>query len=295
MEKEEKSEKLEEKKSHKILHIIIIVILICILIFLDAKYLGPSGLRVKEYRVESSILTSNFSGIKIVHFSDLLYKSTINKEDVKKLVNRINELRPDIVVFTGDLIDKNKNISDSDNKFLIEQLSLIDVTISKYAIYGDYDYSFKNYEKVMTSSGFTILDNSYDTIYYENNEPMYIVGFPSSIKEKSKVKETFEFYSDEDRKYTIVLVHDGKTIKSLDESSYEVDLILGGHSLGGSIRLPYIGGLFIDDNSYKYHDSYYTKGLTNIYISSGLGTKDYNYRFLNKPSFNLYRLKAQSN
>lgn len=293
MEREENKEK-EKKKSHKLLYLLLLVIILCTGLYLDAKYIGIKGLKVKEYRVESSILTSNFSGVKIVHFSDLLYKSTIDNNDIKKLVNRINELRPDIVVFTGDLVDKNKNITDSDTNFLIEQLSLIDANISKYAIYGDYDYSYDKYEDVMTASDFILLNNSYDTIYYNNNNPIYIVGFPSSIKEKTDLNKSFEFYSDENRKYTIVLVHDGKTIKVLDESSYEVDLILGGHSLGGSIRIPYLGGVFIDDTSYKYYDEYYSKGLTNIYISSGIGTNNYNYRFLNKPSFNLYRLKAQS-
>lgn len=294
MEKEEIKE-VRKKKSHILFHLFIIIILIFSLTFLYAKYIGPESLIVKEYRVESNILTSNFSGLKIIHFSDLLYKSTIDEDDVKHLVDKINELRADIVIFTGDLVSNNSKLTKKDSDFLISELSKIKVNIDKYAIYGDYDYNLDNYEDIMINSGFNILNNSYDTVYYKDNNPMYIVGIPSSIKEKTKLTESFEFYSDEDRRYTIVAVHDGKTIKSLDESSYEVDLILGGHSLGGSIRLPYIGGLIIDDYSYKYHDSYYSKGLTNIYISSGLGTDKYKYRLLNKPSFNLYRLKAQSN
>ena len=92
----------------------------------------------------------------------------------------------------------------------------------------------------------------------------------------------------------MVLVSDGNTIKYLDESDYEVDLILGGHSLNGSVVLPFIGGIFKEKSVYKYYEPEYEKGITKIYISSGLGTKKYGFRFLNKPSFNLYRLKAQS-
>ena len=73
-----------------------------------------------------------------------------------------------------------------------------------------------------------------------------------------------------------------------------MDLVLGGHSLNGSVVIPYYGPLFVDKNSGKYYQEEYTKGITKIYISSGLGTNKYNYRFNNKPSFNLYRLKAQS-
>lgn len=284
----------EKKERHIFLNIIILVIMAFVLLFFYAKYLGVKGIETKEYRVESNILTSNFSGIKIVHFSDLLYKSTISKSDIKSLVDKINILKPDIVVFTGDLVNKNANINDEDREILVNNLSQIHASIGKYAIYGDDDFSYNDYEDVMEESNFTILYNSYNEIFYKTNESIYIVGLPSSIKEQVDLDKAFNFYEDSKRKYTIVLVHDGDTIKYLDESNYEVDLILGGHSLNGSIVLPYYGGLFIPKDSYKYFDEYYNKGITDIFISSGLGTNKYQYRFNNKPSFNLYRLKAQS-
>ena len=290
---EEEEEELEEHKSHKFLNFIIFLVIFVILLVLYAKYGGTKGLEVKEYRIESNILTANYSGLKIVHFSDLLYKSTINKGDVKKLVNRINELKPDIIVFTGDLVNKNAKITESDTEFLIESLSLLKAKIGKYAISGDYDYSYKDYEKVMDKSDFKLLDNSYEEILYKTNDPLYIAGFPSSLKESADIYSAFEFYEDDNRNFIILLVHDGKSIKVLDESTYEVDMILGGHSLNGSVVLPFYGGLFVDDTSYKYSEPEIQKGITKIFISSGLGTNKYGYRFLNKPSFNFYRLKAQ--
>lgn len=285
----------EEKKGGKLLSIFLFLMIIVVTIFLYAKYRGIKGLIVKEYRVESEILTSNFSGLKIVHFSDLLYKSTVDKDDAKNLVNRINELKPDIVVFTGDLINKNAKITNEDIEFLETELESISAKIGKYAIYGDEDYSVESYKTIMEKGKFKILNNSYDEIFYKNNDSMFIVGLPSSLKEEVKLEEAFAFYKeDEKRKFIIVLVHDGKTIKFLDESTYEVDLVLGGHSLNGSVVIPYYGGVFIDDGSYKYYQEHYSKGITDIYISSGIGTNKYPYRIFNKPSFNLYRLKAQS-
>ena len=294
---EEEIEELEEeeevKPSHKglINFIIILIILIVGLIFYS-KYVGTKGLIVKEYRVESNILSENFSGIKIVHFSDLYYKSTFEKDDLVALVDKINILKPDIVVFTGDLVPPTVKLNDEDINILNENLSKIEAKIGKYAIYGDNDYKLNNYEEIMTTSGFTILSNSYEEIFYKTNESIYIVGLPSSIKEKSDLNKAFEFYKDDNRKYVITLVHDGKTIKSIDDSNYEVDLILGGHSLGGLIQIPFYGGLIKDSSMYKYSEEYYKKGITNIYISSGLGTNEYDFRLNNKPSFNLYRLKA---
>ena len=291
MEKKEK----EKKKGGKLLSIFLLLVVIVVTIFLYAKYTGIKGLIVKEYRVKSEILTNNFSGLKIIHFSDLLYKSTVDKEDVKNLIKRINELKPDIVVFTGDLINKNAKINNEDIEFLEEELESISAKVGKYAIYGDEDYSIESYKTIMEKSKFKILNNSYDEIFYKNNESMFIIGLPSSLKEEIKLEDAFNFYKeDEKRKFIIVLVHDGKTIRFLDESTYEVDLVLGGHSLNGSIVIPYYGGIFIDDGAYKYYQEHYSKGITDIYISSGIGTNKYPYRIFNKQSFNLYRLKAQS-
>ena len=288
-------EEVKETHKGKIVSLFFFIILLIALLFLYAKYVGIKGLIVKEYRVESNILTSNFSGIKIVHFSDLLYNSTVDKNDVKELVTRINELKPDIVVFTGDLVNKNKKYKNEDIQFLEEKLAKIDARIGKYAVYGDADYSFEDYKTIMEKSKFVILNNSYDEVFYKNNDSMFIVGLPSSSKEEVKFEEAFNFYKeDEKRKYIIVLAHDGKTIKLLDDTTYEVDLVLGGHSLNGSVVVPYYGGVFLDDLSDKYYQEHYSKGITDIYISSGIGTNKYPYRIFNKPSINLYRLKAHS-
>lgn len=290
-EEQEKEEKVEKKSHFFIKFLMLIIVIICSLYFY-AKYVGVKGLVVKEYRINSEILSENFDGIKIVHFSDILYNSTFDLNDFKELVSNINKLKPDIIVYTGDLI-YSKKISNSDKEKIIEYLSSLNARIGKYAIYGENDYNYSEYEYVITKSDFKLLSNSYEEIYYKTNEPIFIVGLPSSDKEEVNLDESFKFYKEEDRKYIICLVHDGKTIKYIDDSTYEVDLILGGHSLNGSIDVPYYGALFLDDLSYKYYSEHYEKGITNIYISSGLGTRKYHYRFNNKPSFNLYRLKAQ--
>ena len=294
-EEKEETEKTSEKKSHKVLNTFIFLFILIVLLVLYAKFIGTKGLIVKEYRVESNILTKNFSGIKIVHFSDLLYKSTVDKEDIKAIVERINSLKGDIVVFTGNLVAYNIKLNESDIEYLKEQLSKIKANIGLYAVYGENDYNIDEYEEIMTSSGFTIINNNYEELFYKTNESIYIVGLPSSIKENVDLETSFKFYDDLNRKYTIVLLSEGETIKYIDESMYEVDLILGGYSLNGSIVIPFYGGLFNSKHTYKYSDPYYKKGITDIYISSGIGTRNYGFRFLNKPSINLYRLKSTIN
>lgn len=293
-EKKQKKEEIieEEKKSHKIINIFIFLIILLFLLFCYSKYIGIKGIITKEYRVESNILTRHFSGLKIVHFSDLLLKSTIEMKDVDELIEKINILNPDLIVFTGDLVNQGSKLSEEEKNNLINKLKSLKAKIGKYAVKGSADYTLDYFEEIMTQSDFTLLSNSYDTIYKDYNDPIYIVGLPPSQKETIDLEKSFEFYSEENRKYIIVLSHDGMTIEKLDKSSYEVDLILCGHSLGGSIILPYYGPLIKEKQSGNYFLPEYEKGITKIFVSSGIGTRKYNYRFLNKPSFNLYRLKS---
>ena len=128
-------EEVEVKKSSKFLNMIFLIIIILLGLFLYSKYLGIKGLVVKEYKLESKILTSNFSGVKIVQLSDILYGSTVDNKDINNLVKKVNELKPDIIVFTGDLVSKSKKVSDKDIEFLSESLKKMDASIGKYSIF----------------------------------------------------------------------------------------------------------------------------------------------------------------
>ena len=106
---EEKIRKEERRQKKiiiekKIFKIFFIILLIFISIFIYMHFIGTSGLIVKEYKIASKKIPDSFHGIKIVHFSDLHYKNTINKKKLKSIIDKINEIKPDIVVFTGDLL-----------------------------------------------------------------------------------------------------------------------------------------------------------------------------------------------
>lgn len=61
---------------------------------------------------------------------------------------------------------------------------------------------------------------------------------------------------------------------------------------GGQINLPFIRNLFLPSGSKKYYNGYYNVNGSNLYVSSGIGTTNFKYRFNNKPSINLYRLTS---
>ena len=93
--------------------------------FLYTTYISSKIISVKETRITSEKLPKSFDGLKIIQISDIHYGSTIFIEDIKNLINIINRRNPDLVVFTGDLINKNYKINSSEQEKLIKQMKKI--------------------------------------------------------------------------------------------------------------------------------------------------------------------------
>lgn len=262
--------------------IIFSVILIILIIFFSAKYIGNSGIRVKEYKVKNENVP--IYGLKIVQFSDLYYGKSMNLKKLNTLVETINKTKPDIVIFSGDLIDKktevNQNIADDIKNSLLK----INSTYGNYYVNGDIDEVNKTFDNLMESSNFNKLNDTITTISTENGD-ILITGINTNNRLNDDITKNI---SENEYKYKIFVSHYPDKID--DALKYNYELILSSHSLNGQIRLPIIGGIFKFDNAKRYNDAYYKIDNSDLYITAGLGNRVLNIRTFNKPSFNLYRL-----
>lgn len=269
-----------------------LLIFVIIGLLLWARYISTKGLEVREYAVENTKIGTSFNGFKIVQLSDLHYGRTVDDEKLAIIVEKINQLKPDLVVFTGDLIDKDITVTEKKLEIIKTYLSKIDASITKYAVKGNHDYSNKLYENIMTESGFKILDNESDLIYYKANTPIIISGFSSSIKSIPDYENIFVDLNLTEEElssyYKILLVHEPDQLLDLKDKGF--DLVLSGHSHNGQIRVPFIGTVIKTEGAKTYYDSYYKVDDTDLYISGGVGCSTLNLRFMDKPSFNFYRL-----
>lgn len=289
--KEEKNE-IRKKIIIKAFKIISLIILIILSIIFYMHYIGTKGLIVREYKVESNNLPVELHGLKVVQFSDLKYLSTVNEKEVKNLVNKINKIKPDIVIFNGDLFARNANITDNDVKFLTKELNKIDATIGLYAIKGDTDYKNKYYSKVMDNTNFKIINNTYELIYYKGNTPILLTGCGSILNNDCDLGQTFSF-NEMDNLFTISLIHESDIATTIS-NRFKPSLILAGHNLNGQVRLPFVGGLIKSDEGKKYLDSKYELNSSTLYVSGGIGTSDNGYRLFNHPSINFFRLVRET-
>ena len=115
----------------------LLIIIICLVIFI--RFYGVSQIVTKEYSIIDNNIPTGFDGMKIVQISDIHYGTTINETSLKKIVNKVNELKPDIIVFTGDLVDKSINPTDKIKAEITVNLSKIEANIGKFAILSDED------------------------------------------------------------------------------------------------------------------------------------------------------------
>ena len=171
-------------KVKKIIIIVLSIILIITLTILYSRFVATTGLKIKEYKIEDKIFKDNFHGLKIVHISDVHYLRTVKKNELINIVEKTNKLNPDIVVITGDLLDKDMKLNEKSTNTIIEELSKVNATMGKYAITGNHDVVHEEWESIINNSGFVNLNESYDTIYNTNNDIIFIGGVSSSINDK---------------------------------------------------------------------------------------------------------------
>ena len=266
-------------------------IIFCFIAFyLYTTFISTKLLTVNEYRVINDKLPDNFNGLKIVHFTDLHYGTTIFIDDIKSLVKEINERTPDIVIFTGDLIDSSYDLNTNEQEMVSKELSKINAVLGKYAISGEEDNDL--FLTIMKQSNFEIINNSYELIYKDHNIPIMLVGIDSSVKNRSNIAEAFSYYSEPSHNsnlFSIAMFHEPDNIDSI-LTQYDSDIYLAGHSHNGTIRLPFIGGIYEYEGAKKYIDSYYKIGEGNLYISSGVGTNGPGFRLFCRPSINFFRI-----
>lgn len=278
---EERREK--NKKVLKILSFIFIPLFVIFTVsYVSLRYIGNIGIIVREYPIYSNILPSSFDGIKIVQFSDIHYNQYSNLEIIDNTVSLINRTNPDIVIFTGDLIDNDYEITMEEKEYIISKFMEIDVSIGKYSIKGEEDS--ENFDYIFSNSKFEIIDNSVKNIYKDESY-IQLFALDNNYANYQSLKEKKEDV------FSIVITHMPDNSDNIVEL-FNPNLILAGHSHNGQIRLPFIGGVMKKENAKIYIDSYYKIKETELFISSGLGNSKYNFRLFNHPSINFIRLKS---
>lgn len=276
----------------KILIVLGVLLLSAGIMAADAFYSAPSRFNIRYETLSSVYIPGQMDDVSILFFTDLDYGPYMDEARLKKLVETINGLAPDVVVFGGDLTDRSVNtISASARKALTEKLSAINAPLGKFAVYGDNDCTSQQKTtataEILYAADFEILTNASVKLRNTGSESVALVGLGNGINVYQDISAA---YANVPRTaYAIAVCHtpDTAAVVPSDITKY----FLAGHSLGGQVYW-FFNSLYKPAMTDIYFRGKYTvNGTFTLDISSGTGTTGQDVRFLSNAEVVLYRLE----
>ena len=266
-----------------------ILMVVGILIGFYSAYVEPHLLRVKQYDMKFDQVAGN--PITVVQFSDTHVGDFFTTEDLKKVVDKINEQQADLVLFTGDLMDNAAEYDGSIDE-IATILSKIKATNGKYAVFGNRDYgggAERFYEDLMESAGFEVLVNSSRTLEVKGTT-ISLFGADDALIGYYNSNKTMQGISNDH--LNLLLIHEPDLIS--DFLSYPIDLATAGHSHGGQVYIPFYGPLLTTALAEDYVRGLYDFGnnrKTLLYVNTGIGNTKVPFRLFNVPQISVFKLE----
>lgn len=239
----------------KILPIILIVSFVGSIYY--SVDIAPNKITVKEYQVIDNDLPEQFNDFKIGFISDINLNVSNDTNKLKDIVEKINKQEYDIIFFGGDLYDTKI----FDDIIVTEILKSIKVSYGKFSVLGEKDI-INECSYILENGGFEVLNNNQRNIYYNG----------SSISLYGLITNANITGIELDNSFSIALIHQPDYIDEL--STQSINLQLSGHSNGGYINLPLIGGILSKDGATNYISGVHTVNDTTLIISNGLGNEE---------------------
>lgn len=270
-----------------------------ILIFVLCLFLTGALLAGYAFKIEPAMLFTHYYDlnapdrkitqvIRVIQLSDIQVNAYYTEHKLDKLVDKVNDLSPDVIVFTGDLFDNFSKYKAVDAVTLA--LSSLNASYGKYAVWGNRDYgggASRVYADIMSDSGFTLLKNEGVTITTTNGQELFIGGLDDALLGTPDISATLGQMGNEPD-YRIILLHEPDLADRLETDS--ADLLLAGHSHGGQVRLPFIKSPSTA-LAEKYTAGFYALSKNmKLYVNTGIGTSHIPVRFMVPPEIAVFNI-----
>ena len=254
---------------------------------------GNYALTVTEITVTDPELPDAFRGFRIAQVSDL-HNAQFGPEN-RDLLERLAKLEPDIIVITGDLIDRRRTDTAVALDFVRAALEIAPC----YFAPGNHEGGSAAYPALaeeLRKLGTVVLESRAEVLEREG-EFLRLAGaedytcFEAGPGEPQVAAMLSALEPALEPGYNIVLFHRPELAGRLDKM--DVDLILSGHAHGGQFRLPFVGGVYAPDQGFfpEYDSGLYDLGDRFLVVSRGLGNSLFPLRINNRPEILLITLE----
>lgn len=248
------------------------------------------GIEPYTLKMEHITMRTRLNGtvgtLKAVQFTDVHLGEGGSLMRLQRLVNEIMQQKPDVIFFTGDLIDDPKSYHGSKQAGAI--LRKLRAPYGKFAVLGNHDYRNGMVKKgigLLENGGFIFLHNSLGEFITKAGMKVQVIGLADT--EYDTPDYSVIPYSEENQ-VQIVLTHEGDFAQ--DIAARCPDIILAGHSHGGQIRIPFIGAPVRTKHAKIYERGIYQVGRSILYLDSGVGVSGMRARFLAPPQFTVMQI-----
>ncbi|AIF49613.1 metallophosphoesterase [Pelosinus sp. UFO1] len=231
-----------------------------------------------NYEITIPKTTGSLETLQVVMVSDIHLGKIIDNRRLTKIVNRINQLEPDIVLIAGDIIDNQVDVLPDQN--MIENFSRLHPKLGTYAILGNHEYFDKQPDRViqyMEQGNVHILRDQWAIVA----NSFYVVGRDDVSKQRYtgiKRQDLASVMMGIDHSLPILLL-DHQPTSLEDAVNQGVDLQLSGHT--------HLGQLFpnnlITKKLYELDWGYLSKENLQVIVSCGVGTWGPPIRIGNRP------------
>lgn len=237
-----------------------------------ATQVEPFWLDCHELDIAIPKLPPAFEGFRIAQLTDLHAGDSVPISFLARAIDRVNQLNPDCVVVTGDLVTHDPAWIDP----VTEVLSKLHAPV--YVTFGNHDYDPRNafpgavtiiadaLEKKLSVIGATVLRNRSVPID-RGNERIWLVGMEDLYTDR--FLPNLAFWNVPSEQVKICLSHNPDGTKLL--ASHQPDLILSGHTHGGQVRVPFWGPLILPISDKSLDEGRFVMPFGQLYVSRGVG------------------------
>jgi uncharacterized protein len=259
---------------------------------LDSLWGEPFRLTVTKLTLHSPKLRGA-PPLRVLHVSDFHIERLTLREE--KMIKWINELRPDLIVYTGDLLNFSYLEDERARADCLRLLTQLRAPLGVYGVPGTPLIDTPEVQAALYPQAAHIRWLRNETVEIEGYPQLQIIGLTCThdptldAPRFAHVRATVP-----PNKFTLLLYHSPDLMPEAIRAG--IDLYLCGHTHGGQIRLP-VWGAIVTGSLYgkRYEMGRYRKDNTTLYVSRGIGLEGKGaprMRFLCSPEMELFELRG---
>jgi predicted MPP superfamily phosphohydrolase len=257
-----------------------------------AFFIEPNRLVTRYQTIEIERWPSELSGLKIAVLSDLhIGGRFIDEPKLRLIVERTNQLQPDLIVILGDSISGGRDHHAMDPEVFAPVLKDFRAPLGVYTVLGNHDWWF-NGERVrsaLEANGLKVIENDAAVIETRGSS-FWLVGLADLWTRTQRIPQTLAKVP-EGGAPVIALAHNPDVFPQLPQ---RVSLLLAGHTHGGQVKLPLIGTVVhTSDFGDHYEAGHVFENGHHLFVTTGIGTSIIPVRFGVPPEIVLLTVKSK--